>query len=151
MWDSSDDTSDDASVGGQALVRVRGPAGHHGRIEVRYGGRTYQQPHATPLAARGDDEPPLSPDGGVRFEAPSELVACATGVARDGCGAFSLDLVFSELHYVPTFSLSGGVELARDWRRHRGGSRWAPWRLAALRLAAPSAFIVPPGLLWSEP
>ena len=134
-------------------MRVRGPAGYYGRIKLLYSGHsyhdTYQQPHATPLAARGDDDPSLSADGGVRFEAPSELVACATGVARDGCDDFSLDLVFSELRYVPTFSMSGGVELARDWRRHRGGSRWAPWRLAALRLAAPSAFIVPPGLLWS--
>ena len=132
----------DTSVGGQALVRVRGPAGHYGRIEVRCDGHTYQQPHATPLAARGDDDWSLSSDGGVRFKVPSELVACATGVTRDGCNDFALDLEFSELRYVPTFSMSGGVEPVAP---PRGSSRWTP-----LRLAAPSSFIVAPDLLWSS-
>ena len=132
----------DTSVGGQALMRVRGPAGHYGRIEVRCDGHTHQQPHATPLAGRGDDDWSVSSDGGVRFKAPTELVACATGVTRDGCNDFSLDLVFSELRYVPTFSMSGGVELVAP---PRGSSRWTP-----LRLAAPSSFIVAPDLLWSS-
>ena len=151
-------------------VRVRGPAGYYGRVEVHCDGHIYQQPHATPLAGMGDDDWPLNSDGAVRFEAPSELWACATGTSvipegatRDGCNRFSLDVAFSELRYVPTFSMSGGVELASfrtgsedlslDNGQHEMDGRiglvpknWLPSRW----LLEPGSFFVAPNVLWSS-
>ena len=127
----------DTVGGGLALVRVGGPAGYYGRIEVRCDGHTYQLPHAAPLTGR-DDWFPTS-DGGVRFEAPSDLMACATGtLAVSGCSGFSLDVIFSELRYVPTFSMSGGEDVVL-----RAGPRWKPIWL-------PSRWLLEPGWLFGD-